>query len=48
VLGDGEQPGFGLTGMRERVESLGGRLVHGPRRDGEGFEVEASFPGSAS
>ncbi|TWP44941.1 sensor histidine kinase [Lentzea tibetensis] len=38
------ESGFGLTGMRERVELAGGRLQAGPRPDG-GFTVAASFPG---
>jgi signal transduction histidine kinase len=37
------EPGIGLTGMRERVTALGGRLCAGPRRDG-GFTVEAELP----
>ncbi|MGF9760030.1 histidine kinase [Microvirga sp. 0TCS3.31] len=44
---DEHPAGFGLPGMRERVESLGGRLTHGPRSDEHGFEVEAVFPGRA-
>ncbi len=35
--------GLGLTGMRERVEALGGRLAAGPR-DGGGFAVVAHLP----
>ena len=35
--------GFGLRGMRERVEALGGSLQVGPRSLG-GFEVLASLP----
>lgn len=35
--------GYGLVGMRERVESTGGRLRHG-RRPGRGYEVEATWP----
>lgn len=35
--------GFGLRGMRERVEALGGSLQVGPTDDG-GFEVRASLP----
>jgi signal transduction histidine kinase len=35
--------GFGLRGMRERVEHLGGRLVFGSKR-GEGTRVLASIP----
>ncbi|MEU4363853.1 histidine kinase [Promicromonospora sp. NPDC023987] len=34
--------GFGITGMRRRVESLGGQLVAGP--DDESFEVRAALP----
>ena len=36
-------PGIGLTGMRERVTALGGRLRTGPREEG-GFTVQADFP----
>ena len=36
-------PGYGLIGMRERVQSAGGRLRTGPRRGG-GFEVTADLP----
>ncbi|MEV4148267.1 histidine kinase [Amycolatopsis sp. NPDC049691] len=36
-------PGVGLTGMRERVTALGGRLDAGPRREG-GFSVRAELP----
>ena len=39
---DPVRTGHGLVGMRERVESLGGRLV-AQRRDG-GFTVEATLP----
>ncbi|GAB3238651.1 sensor histidine kinase [Glycomyces halotolerans] len=35
--------GNGLTGMRERAESLGGTFDAGPREDG-GFFVEATWP----
>jgi signal transduction histidine kinase len=35
--------GNGLTGMRERAESLGGTFDAGPRDDG-GFSVEATWP----
>lgn len=34
--------GYGLTGMRERAELLGGRLDAGPTRDG--FQVELWIP----
>jgi MFS family permease/two-component sensor histidine kinase len=37
------EPGIGLTGMRERITALGGRLRAGPRREG-GFTVEAELP----
>jgi signal transduction histidine kinase len=36
--------GNGLTGMRERIERLGGSLHYGPC-DGGGFRVEAELPG---
>ncbi|MFF7601186.1 sensor histidine kinase [Streptomyces mirabilis] len=35
--------GFGLIGMRERAQSVGGRLRAGPRPGG-GFEVRAELP----
>jgi signal transduction histidine kinase len=41
--GDGAVPGVGLTGMRERVTALGGRLRAGPRPEG-GFTVRAELP----
>ncbi|MFF3254524.1 sensor histidine kinase [Actinacidiphila glaucinigra] len=41
--GDGLVPGVGLTGMRERVTALGGRLRAGPRSGG-GFSVRAELP----
>jgi signal transduction histidine kinase len=34
--------GYGLTGMRERAELLGGRLATGPTDDG--FRVELWVP----
>jgi signal transduction histidine kinase len=34
--------GYGLTGMRERAELLGGRLTAGPT--GQGFRVELEVP----
>jgi signal transduction histidine kinase len=36
-------PGVGLTGMRERVTALGGRLRAAPRPEG-GFTVRAELP----
>ncbi|MGW4801295.1 sensor histidine kinase [Nonomuraea sp. NPDC004297] len=42
---DGDLPGsgWGLVGLRERVELVGGRLEAGPR-DGGGFQVRAGIP----
>ena len=40
---DGHAPGYGLLGMRERIESAGGSLQAGPRLGG-GFEVMATLP----
>ena len=37
------EPGFGLRGMTERAQLLGGSLSAGPRRDG-GWVVEAVLP----
>jgi signal transduction histidine kinase len=42
VAGAGAGGGFGLTGMRERAELLGGRLDAGPT--GDGFRVELQLP----
>ncbi|WP_157677072.1 sensor histidine kinase [Auraticoccus monumenti] len=39
----GTSPGFGLIGMRERAELLGGRLEHGPTPDG-GWRVRLRIP----
>ncbi|WP_370071797.1 sensor histidine kinase [Streptacidiphilus sp. MAP5-3] len=36
--------GFGLLGMRERAEALGGRVETGPRPDRSGFLVRAELP----
>jgi signal transduction histidine kinase len=38
--------GYGLTGMRERAELLGGRLSAGPTSDG--FRVQLWLPASGS
>jgi len=38
-----EPGGHGITGMRERVEALGGTLHAGPRPAG-GFRVSAVLP----
>ena len=40
---DGHTPGYGLLGMKERIESAGGSLQAGPRLGG-GFEVMATLP----
>ena len=40
---DGHAPGYGLLGMKERIESAGGSLQAGPQF-GEGFEVMATLP----
>ncbi|NEG96072.1 hypothetical protein GFD17_04730 [Bifidobacterium sp. SMB2] len=40
---DGHTPGYGLVGMRERLESRGGTCIAGPRVGG-GFEVTAFIP----
>jgi signal transduction histidine kinase len=40
LVGGGD--GYGLTGMRERAELLGGRLDAGPT--GDGFRVELWLP----
>jgi signal transduction histidine kinase len=42
-LAVGEGTGYGLTGMRERAELLGGTLTAGPT--GTGFRVELRVPG---
>ncbi|WP_169171197.1 DUF7134 domain-containing protein [Bifidobacterium oedipodis] len=41
---DGHQPGYGLIGMRERIEAVGGSVASGPRHDARGFEVAAFLP----
>lgn len=40
---DGHRPGYGLVGMRERVETAGGTLYAGPKPNG-GFLVAATLP----
>jgi signal transduction histidine kinase len=45
--GEPAEPGYGLLGMRERVEGSGGTLVAGPRADGSGWEVRATLPVAA-
>jgi signal transduction histidine kinase len=40
---DGQAPGQGLIGMRERVRMLGGTLDSGPGVP-KGFAVQASIP----
>ena len=40
---DGHRPGYGLVGMRERVEAAGGTLYAGPKPNG-GFLVAATLP----
>lgn len=45
VGGAAPSSGYGLRGMRERVEAVGGVVRRGPRVDGrQGFEVEARLP----
>jgi signal transduction histidine kinase len=41
-------PGFGLIGMAERAQLLGGELVAGPRSSGNGWEVSARLPRGAA
>lgn len=43
---DGHKPGYGLLGMRERIEAIGGSVASGPRIGG-GFSVEAEVPFAA-
>ena len=40
---DGRGAGYGITGMRERAEAVGGSLEAGPRSGG-GFVVQADLP----
>jgi signal transduction histidine kinase len=45
--GDAE-PGFGITGMRERARSIGGILTAAPRTDATGYAVTAELPATAA
>ncbi|WP_420136263.1 histidine kinase [Sphingomonas sp.] len=40
--------GYGLIGMRERVEAHGGTLTYGPNAAGSRWTVEARLPGAAA
>lgn len=42
---DDNHDGFGLIGMRERVEAVGGNLESGLSHGGQQFEVAATIPG---
>ncbi|MGP3972125.1 sensor histidine kinase [Streptomyces sp. 6N223] len=42
------EPGFGITGMRERARSIGGTLTAAPRDDAPGFAVTAQLPAVAA
>jgi signal transduction histidine kinase len=44
---DSRRGGYGLTGLRERVEGLGGTVTAGPRAEG-GFRVHALLPLAAA
>lgn len=44
---DGHSAGYGLIGMRERIDAVGGTLEAGPRIGG-GFEVRATLPYAAT
>lgn len=37
--------GFGLLGMRERIEAVGGTLIAEPSHDGTRFDIVATVPG---
>jgi hypothetical protein len=43
-LAASNMPGLGFTGMRERVEGLGGELAVGADREGKGLIVTARLP----
>jgi two-component system sensor histidine kinase UhpB len=47
-LAASKMPGLGFTGMRERVEGLGGTLAVGADRDGRGLIVTARLPCAAA
>lgn len=49
AAGDGHSAGYGLLGMRERVEACGGTLATGPipAEEGGGFWVRAAIPVTA-
>jgi signal transduction histidine kinase len=38
------RPGYGLAGITERVQRLGGTLYTGRGRDGTGFRIDARLP----
>ncbi|MDF7664024.1 histidine kinase [Bifidobacterium sp. ESL0763] len=40
----GHRGGYGLIGMRERIEAAGGHLAYGPKDSGQGFEVAFDVP----
>jgi len=44
LAADSHVDGFGITGMRRRVERLGGQLTAGPGADAGVFEVRATIP----
>jgi signal transduction histidine kinase len=48
LVGKQTDSGFGLIGLRERVQSVGGELrvyTSPPGRDGQGFTLEVKVPG---
>lgn len=40
----GHGPGYGLIGIHERASACGGTMTAGPRDDGPGFRIRATFP----